>query len=143
VEKRLVYVYINQYLQKEKEKRRAENSTRISEQLMMKSLVHFTAVWNELQAMWVSFINNSNNVYKDKSFFFLSFLGGISLVSSMFLACFKISESFSLPVSCRQIQKLIRAFAANFAAQDVNDVSALPSYGDIDQCLELYYFACF
>ena len=99
-------MYINQYLQKEKEKRRAENSTRISEQLMMKSLVHFTAVWNELQAMWVSFINNSNNVYKDKSFFFLSFLGGISLVSSMFLACFKISESFSLPVSFRQIKNL-------------------------------------
>jgi hypothetical protein len=38
--------------------------------------------------------------------------------------------------------KLIRAFAANFAAQDVNDVSALPSYGD-DQFLEPYYFACF
>ncbi|KAJ6979341.1 hypothetical protein NC653_027484 [Populus alba x Populus x berolinensis] len=31
----------------------------------------------------------------------------------MFLACFKISESFSLPVSS-QIQKLIRAFLANF-----------------------------
>jgi hypothetical protein len=27
-------------------------------------------------------------------------------------------------------KKLIRAFAANFAAQDANDVSALPSYGD-------------
>jgi len=36
-------------------------------------------------------------------------------------------------------KKLIRAFAA----QDVNDVSALPNYGDIDQFLELYYFACF
>jgi len=40
-------------------------------------------------------------------------------------------------------KKLIRALAANFAAQDVNDVSALPSYSDIDQFLELYYFACF
>jgi len=137
----LVYVYINQYLQKEKEKRRAENSTRISEQLMMKSLVHFTAVWNELQAMWVSFINNSNNVYKDKSFFFLSFLGGISLVSSMFLACFKISESFSLPVSCQQLKNLFELLQP-ISAQDVNDVSALPSYGD-DQFLELYFFACF
>jgi hypothetical protein len=39
-------------------------------------------------------------------------------------------------------KKLIRALAANFAAQDVTDVSALPSYGD-DQFLELYYFACF
>ncbi|KAJ6893739.1 LRR receptor-like serine/threonine-protein kinase RFK1 [Populus alba x Populus x berolinensis] len=43
----------------------------------------------------------------------------------MFLACFKISE-----------------FCSQFWAQDVNDVSALPSYGD-DQFLELYYFACF
>jgi hypothetical protein len=32
--------------------------------------------------------------------------------------------------------------STNFAAQDVNDVSALPGYGD-DQFLELYYFACF
>jgi hypothetical protein len=60
----------------------------------------------------------------------------------MFLACFKISESFSLPVSCRQIQTY-SSFCSQFSAQDVNDVSALPSYGDIDQFLELYYFACF
>ncbi|KAJ6979340.1 hypothetical protein NC653_027484 [Populus alba x Populus x berolinensis] len=37
----------------------------------------------------------------------------MSFSISMFLACFKISESFSLPVSS-QIQKLIRAFLANF-----------------------------
>ncbi|KAI5570949.1 hypothetical protein BDE02_11G060900 [Populus trichocarpa] len=66
-------------------------------------------------------------------------------------------------------KKLIRAFAANFghkmlmmfqlcqvmvmisfsssitllASDQLHPAEALPSYGDIDQFLELYYFACF